>query len=182
MHIQVTIISRLKAAMSEAIGKGRGKGGGVVIFFNLLCARFTSHPEQSGQKTLGKKILLPKCETVPEWTSPSREAVINSERLLLHQAIWLRCKEFSSCCWAKIRVGSQSPQRHYSLANVIAPFFFFGHYCCAWILLYSSGSFLCCPLQKPVWLRFPLSLKTAPSCNCRRGANIILIPKSASIY
>ena len=137
MHIQVTIISRLKAATFEAKGRGkaaqRESGGREVeretenfsFFLNSLWARLTSHPEQSGQKALGKKkkILLPKRETVPERTSPSREAVINSERLLLHQAIWLCHKEFSSCCWAKIPVRSHSPQRHYSLANVIAPFF-----------------------------------------------------------
>lgn len=90
MHIQVTIISRLKAALSEAKGKERWREQETSLL--PPWAGPMACPEQSGQKTLrGKKThLAGKCETVPERSWPSGGSVINSERLLRHQTIWRR--------------------------------------------------------------------------------------------
>lgn len=161
MHIQVTIISRLKAAMFEA--KGRGKAAQrewrkrrkwkrrwrIFPFFKPPFEHFWHLNQSKAARKHQKKkkeILLLKCETVPSWSSPSRAAVINSERLLLHQAIWLCRKEFRSCCWAKIPVGSHLPQRHYSLTNVIAPFF--PHRCCWRVTLFICRQFVALPSTK----------------------------------
>lgn len=88
---------RGKAAQRESGGrrKRRETENLPFLLYPPLWAWLMSYPQQSRQKALGKKLnlLLPKCETVPEWTSPCRAAVINSERLLLHQAIWLCRKE-----------------------------------------------------------------------------------------
>lgn len=56
MHIQVTIISRLKAALSEAKGKERWREQEA----SLLPGRtgLAVYPEQSGQKTLWEENTL----------------------------------------------------------------------------------------------------------------------------
>lgn len=100
MHIQVTIISRLKAALSEAKGKERWREQETSLLPSW--AGPTVCPERSGQKILWekKRHLAAKCETVPEWSWPSGGRVINSERLLLHQTIW--------CCAGSSGAGAAS--------------------------------------------------------------------------
>lgn len=187
MHIQVTIISRLKAATSKLKAEGRQHRGRVgeekkvkreTDFFLISTPPLTSCLEQSGQKALGKRkiILLLKCETVPERSSPSRAAVINSERLLLHQAIWLRRKEFSSCCWAQIPVGSHSPQPHYSLTTVIAPFPPAPIAAVCESLYLFAGSLLPCLVQKWLCQEPPGSQEAAPSHEGCSGARLALLP------
>lgn len=66
MHIQVTIISRLKAVLSEAKGKERWREGKI----HLSCLReqaSRSAQNRAARKHYGKKPhLAGKCETVPE--------------------------------------------------------------------------------------------------------------------